>query len=92
MAAILGHVIDLNGQDVAANAHDAIWAIALGLNASIPDIAPRTLEQYSYGDHEMADIFKANIEQVEFDGVSVRTIFLNVLKTYFTGPFVQYLN
>nr|XP_054774082.1 gamma-aminobutyric acid type B receptor subunit 2-like [Lytechinus pictus] len=70
MAAILGHVIDLNGQDVAANAHDAMWAIALGLNASIPEIAPRTLEQYTYGDEGMVDIFKAKIEQTEFDGVS----------------------
>ena len=76
MAAILGHVINLNGQDVAANAHDAMWAIALGLNASIADLAPRTLEEYSYGDEEMADVFKANIEQVHFDGVSVRIIFI----------------
>ena len=63
--------IGLDGQDVAANAHDGMWALALGLNSSMDELAPKRLESYVYGDVEMAAIFEKHIGRVQFNGVSV---------------------
>ena len=64
--------IGLDGQDVAANAHDGMWALALGLNSSVEELKPKRLESYVYGDFEMAAIFERHIRMVQFYGVSVR--------------------
>ncbi|XP_071809085.1 gamma-aminobutyric acid type B receptor subunit 2-like [Asterias amurensis] len=62
--------IGLDGQDVAANAHDGMWALALGLNSSMDELAPKRLESYVYGDVEVAAIFEKHIGRVQFNGVS----------------------
>nr|XP_006824877.1 PREDICTED: gamma-aminobutyric acid type B receptor subunit 2-like [Saccoglossus kowalevskii] len=51
-------------------AYDAIWAMALALNASIEDILPQRLENFTYDSSEMAEIIKGNMEKTNFFGVS----------------------
>ncbi|XP_070553279.1 gamma-aminobutyric acid type B receptor subunit 2-like isoform X2 [Ptychodera flava] len=53
-------------------AYDAIWAMALALNASIEDIKPQNLEDFDYEDagKEMVDIFKEKMDKTDFFGVS----------------------
>ena len=71
IAEIVGHGISLDGQDPAANAHDAMWAVALGLNATYTKIDTKRLESYAYGDMELTTVMKENFGRVSFYGVSV---------------------
>ena len=71
IAEIVGHGISLDGQDPAANAHDAMWAVALGLNATYAKIDTKRLESYAYGDMELTTVMKENFGRVSFYGVSV---------------------
>ncbi|XP_071479938.1 gamma-aminobutyric acid type B receptor subunit 2-like, partial [Diadema antillarum] len=70
MAEILGSHILLNNQDVAANAHDAIWALSLGLNSSVGHLGNRSLEYFTYESPVMVNTLYRNILDAEFYGVS----------------------
>ncbi|XP_077992061.1 gamma-aminobutyric acid type B receptor subunit 2-like [Glandiceps talaboti] len=50
---------------------DAVWAIALALNSSIQALPQnKTLENFTYQDTEMAEIFKDQLTKTHFTGVS----------------------
>ncbi|CAH1794813.1 unnamed protein product [Owenia fusiformis] len=53
-------------------AYDSGWAIALALQAAIPKLAMinKTLEDFSYDDSTMADIFKECLEDLSYFGSS----------------------
>ncbi|XP_041472380.1 gamma-aminobutyric acid type B receptor subunit 2-like isoform X2 [Lytechinus variegatus] len=70
MSRHLGSRVSLNSRDVAANAHDGIWAIGFGLNSSRAYIGNKTLHEYTYEDRETTDIFYDHILESQFYGVS----------------------
>ena len=55
--------------------YDSILLMALALNNSIHDLRnlspPRRLEDFTYEDDEMTEIFNQNIRHMDFVGVSV---------------------
>lgn len=59
--------------------YDSIWSVAMALNYSIEvlktkmfsDGRPRSLENFTHSDHEMAEVFFSSLENVSFEGVSV---------------------
>ena len=57
-------------------AHDAIVAIALALNTSAEILARRnkTLDEFTYKDAEMAQIFNRSLLKVKFQGFSVKAL------------------
>ena len=57
----------------AAFGYDAVWAEALAMNNSIDRLAKlnRTLEDFQYSDSEMSHIFKEEMFNVNFSGISV---------------------
>lgn len=57
------------GHLYASFAYDAVWAIALALDASIAN--GTRVEQFSYNNQSVADQLTTALENVEFDGVSV---------------------
>ena len=71
IAEIVGHGISLDGQDPAANAHDAMWAVALNLNATYTNNDTKRLDSYVYGDMELTTAMKENFGNISFYGVSV---------------------
>ncbi|RDD38504.1 Gamma-aminobutyric acid type B receptor subunit 2 [Trichoplax sp. H2] len=59
-------------KDFAGYSYDAIWAIAIALNQSIPRLRliEKTLENFQYDDEDYFNIFKEEIENVTFHGVT----------------------
>ncbi|XP_070533384.1 gamma-aminobutyric acid type B receptor subunit 2-like [Ptychodera flava] len=67
--------------------YDAVWAIALGLNSSIDDVSrmvvkdsngtsrPKRLDDFTYGDSEMRQVFHRSIRSVSFTGVTGQVSF-----------------
>ena len=57
-------------------AYDAIVAIALALNKSAEILATRnqTLDEFTYKDAEMAQIFNRSLLSVKFQGFSVKAL------------------
>ncbi|XP_070555926.1 gamma-aminobutyric acid type B receptor subunit 2-like [Ptychodera flava] len=59
-----------------AYCYDAVWSIAATLNKSMevlqnhPNMTNRSLEDFTYGDTVMRDIFTDILDELEFDGVS----------------------
>eukprot|EP00057_Strongylocentrotus_purpuratus_P029132 XP_011683606.1 PREDICTED: gamma-aminobutyric acid type B receptor subunit 1-like [Strongylocentrotus purpuratus] len=70
LSRLLGSKILLNSRDVAANAHDGIYAIAFGLNTSLAMMGNSILLDYTYDDRNMTRIFYKHILESEFYGVS----------------------
>ena len=63
-------------------AYDAVWAAALALNASIPDIAPQTLDKFDYNTGgNMTEVFRKHLKNVNFLGVSVSLFYILVSYT-----------
>lgn len=58
-------------------AYDAVVAMALALNKSVQTLAAmnKTLDQFTYNDTKMAQIFKDSLLKVKFQGFSVNTVF-----------------
>lgn len=56
--------------------YDAIVAIALALNTSAEILARRnkTLDEFTYKDAEMTQIFKSSLLKVKFQGFSVKAL------------------
>ncbi|KAJ8044803.1 Gamma-aminobutyric acid type B receptor subunit 1 [Holothuria leucospilota] len=58
--------------------YDSIWSVAMALNYSIEilktktfsDGRPRSLENFTHADDEMAEVFFSSLENVSFEGVS----------------------
>ncbi|XP_041463881.1 gamma-aminobutyric acid type B receptor subunit 1-like [Lytechinus variegatus] len=73
MSRFLGSTI-LTSHDVAANAHDGIWAIGYGLNQSRAFIGNRSLHDYTYNDRNMTRTFYNHILKSQFYGVSVSLV------------------
>lgn len=71
----------MNGQEYIGIGYDAMVALALALNESQAELPPGTLENYQYGDTETTEVFKRNLYQLDFDGVSV--INMNTFATLF---------
>lgn len=69
-----------NSRDIYA--YDCLMTMALALNASIADLEkltpPRGLDEFSYGDDEMAGILLRNVLKTEFNGLTVRIEMYNV--------------
>ena len=66
-----------NQQDIyAAFAYDAVYAIALALNKSETDLMMhnKTLQDFTYNDVQMAQIFRANMQNLLFEGITVSFI------------------
>ena len=59
----------------ATRSYDCLLTIALALNSSIPDlqklIPPRRLDDFNYGDTEMADVFWNHSYRTKFVGATV---------------------
>ena len=61
-------------------AYDAMWAIGLTLNKSVEmlktktlsDVRTRRLEDFTYDDSDMANMFLDILKDIRFDGISVR--------------------
>ncbi|XP_072047423.1 gamma-aminobutyric acid type B receptor subunit 1-like [Amphiura filiformis] len=70
IADIVGHGISVDGQDPAANANDAMWALGLGLHEIYKSNFTKRLESYVYGDEVWAEVMKKYIGRVHFYGVS----------------------
>ena len=55
--------------------YDSMMLMALALNASIADLSrlqpPRRLEDFSYYDSVISDVFNHSIRHTEFTGISV---------------------
>lgn len=68
------------GHLYASFAYDAVWAIALALDASIANGI--RVEQFTYDNHSMADQLTNALEEVEFDGVSVSSLSSVVVASY----------
>ncbi|XP_077866298.1 gamma-aminobutyric acid type B receptor subunit 2-like [Saccoglossus kowalevskii] len=52
-------------------AYDAIWAMALALNGSIDQLSPnKTLEDFTYDDSNMMQVFKDEMLKTSFTGVT----------------------
>lgn len=74
--------------EYAAPAYDATWAIALMLHESVevmrewvfPDGTRRRLEDFTYGDSEMTQIFLHLLSKTDFIGVSVRIRFSKLVR------------
>ena len=59
-------------------AYDAIWSSALTMNATLEDIKPLTLGNFTYGNTTgFTTHFRKHIEEVQFIGVSVRQFYLS---------------
>ncbi|XP_038063882.1 gamma-aminobutyric acid type B receptor subunit 2-like [Patiria miniata] len=80
----LGYYAFLQDQLLTAGAcdsygYDQIVTIALALNASIQTLAqmdpPRRLEDFTYGDAEMAQVFREHTRSVDFVGLTGRVAF-----------------
>ena len=55
---------------------DSMWTIALTLNKSMSEIRKtlnRSLEDFTYQDSGMAQIFKQTLKNLEFQGITVVT-------------------
>ncbi|XP_064600252.1 gamma-aminobutyric acid type B receptor subunit 2-like [Liolophura sinensis] len=54
------------------HAYDAAWAIALALNYSIERLVPlgKRLEDFTYSDFAMGQIFREGLEEIQFAGAS----------------------
>lgn len=63
----------MNGQEYLGLGYDAMVALALALNDSQAELPPGTLEKYQYGDTETTEVFKRNLYNRSFNGVSVST-------------------
>ncbi|XP_030844660.1 gamma-aminobutyric acid type B receptor subunit 1-like [Strongylocentrotus purpuratus] len=70
LSRLLGSKILLNSRDVAANAHDGIYAMAFGLNTSLAMMGNSILLDYTYDDRNTTRIFYKHILDSEFYGVS----------------------
>ena len=59
-----------------AYTYDGIIAIALALNKSLPGLQrldpPRSLEEFSYSDSEMAEVILRSADDIDFIGLVVR--------------------
>nr|XP_006825495.1 PREDICTED: gamma-aminobutyric acid type B receptor subunit 2-like [Saccoglossus kowalevskii] len=67
--------------------YDAVWSVALALNASIDDVAlmkmndtpgtsrDKRLDDFTYTDNEMAAIFRKSFQNVSFQGTSGKVCF-----------------
>ncbi|XP_071808994.1 gamma-aminobutyric acid type B receptor subunit 2-like [Asterias amurensis] len=66
------HNMEDNSRDIYA--YDCLMTMALALNASIADLEkltpPRGLDEFSYGDDEMAGILLRNVLKTEFNGLT----------------------
>ena len=60
--------------------YDGIMLMALALNQSIEDlkhlIPPKRLEDFSYQDTKMVEVFNENVRHMEFTGISVSTYYV----------------
>ncbi|EDV23717.1 uncharacterized protein TRIADDRAFT_26726 [Trichoplax adhaerens] len=66
-------VPNVNKRDLyAAFAYDAVYAIALALNQSEVDLVKynKTLSDFTYNDLQMARIFRTNMQNLLFEGIS----------------------
>ena len=61
------------GLNFASFAYDATWVIAATLNNSIQSLAKlnESLENFHYGSHTFADIFKEEMAKIRFLGITV---------------------
>lgn len=63
-----------NGRkDFAGYAYDAVWAMALALNQSILRLQQinKTLEDFQYDNQDYFSIFKEEMQNVTFHGITV---------------------
>ena len=71
--------IETHSADEFANMYyDAVWALALGLNDSLPLLSASGLENlanYSYGMEEATEIIREQLLNVEFEGMSGKIAF-----------------
>ena len=55
--------------------YDSMITIALALNQSIKDLQflnpPKTLQDFTYDNEEMTDVFNFNVRHLEFTGIGV---------------------
>ena len=58
-------------------AYDAVWAIALAFNKSIPELAKhgKRLEEFTYSDEFTARVIYESMQNITFEGVSGRVSF-----------------
>lgn len=57
--------------------YDAVWSLALALNASIPLLAERKLTpltEFTYENDKMRDVFMETMSQTNFEGMMVNFI------------------
>ena len=59
-----------NGSDYSNPMYDEIWALALALNSSLPDLETRnlSLKNYQYNMSEITDIIERHLKNVSFSG------------------------
>lgn len=69
--------------------YDAVWALCLALNGSIPVLAAtnRTLDSFNYDDTSMVSVFMTQMYQLDFNGQSVRT---GIISTHLDTRSVSY--
>lgn len=64
--------------NITAYAYDAVWVIASALNKSIPKIQSKLgsrVEDFTYGNKNVTQVFTDAIQDVRFQGVTVRLLF-----------------
>ena len=58
-----------NGINYANAYYDAAWAFALSLNATLNELGPRSLVNYSYGHPHTTSVIKSHLKRVNFEGL-----------------------
>lgn len=64
-----------NGRDYANAYYDGTWAFALGLNATLGELGPQSLLNYSYGNPITTSVIKSRLKEVSFEGLLGRVSF-----------------
>ncbi|XP_071821055.1 gamma-aminobutyric acid type B receptor subunit 1-like isoform X2 [Apostichopus japonicus] len=72
MAKIFANPAQTTGYPESPLAYDAVWALALALNNTMNNLAPRnlSLEDYNYNNQEIADDIYMSLNSSNFEGLS----------------------
>ena len=57
--------------------YDQVWALALAINGSLPELKNRNLSNYGIGQRQITGVIKKHLAELDFQGASGRIMFNN---------------
>ena len=57
--------------------YDQVWALALAINGSLPELKNRNLSNYGIGQRQITGVIEKHLAKLDFQGASGRILFNN---------------